>query len=121
MPVARRAGFTLVEVLTSLVLSGLIGLVLVRATTSLQRVARAGEAGAALQLAFDGALGFLAADLSQAGRGSAGEDLVRVAPDSLTYRGIRGAGIACRVDATGVVVPAAACRGCGPRSRGGTA
>jgi prepilin-type N-terminal cleavage/methylation domain-containing protein len=111
MPVARRGGFTLIELLTALVLTGLIGLVLIRAITSLQRVARAGQEGAALQLAFDGGLGFLAADLAHAGRGSAGEDLVRIAPDSLSYRGIRGVGIACQVDPTGVVVPATRLQG----------
>lgn len=105
MPLTRRAGFTLIEVLTSVVLSGLVGLVLVRATLSLQRVARANQAGVTLQLAFDGGLGFLASELAQTGRGSAGDDLLRIAPDSLSYRGIRGVGLACRVDANGVTIP----------------
>ncbi len=105
MPLTRRAGFTLVEVLTALVLSGLIGLVLVRASLTLQRVAQASQEGNALQLAFDGGLGFLAEELAQVGRGSAGEDLQRIAPDSMTYRGIRGVGVACRVSASDVVVP----------------
>lgn len=110
MPMTRRDGFTLVEVLISLVLSGLIGLVFVRATLSLGRLARASQGGAALQLAFDGGLGFLAAELAEVGHGSAGNDLLRVAPDAMSYRGVRGVGIACRVDATGVVVPVARLR-----------
>jgi prepilin-type N-terminal cleavage/methylation domain-containing protein len=105
MPLMRRAGFTLVEMLTALVLCGLVGLVLVRSTLSLQRIARASQEGVALQAALDGGLGFLAVELAEVGRGSAGEDLLRVAPDSLSYRGIRGTGIACRIDAAGVVVP----------------
>lgn len=105
MPLMRRAGFTLVEILTALVLSGLIGLLLVRTTLNLQRVARASQVGASLQFAFDGGFGFLAAELAQVGRDSAAEDLLRIAPDSMSYRGMRGAGIACHVDATGVEIP----------------
>jgi hypothetical protein len=104
MHLTRRDGYSLIEVLTSLVLSGLIGLVLVRATLSLQRVAQASQEGAALQLAFDAGLGFLAAELAQVGHGSAGDDLVRIAPDSMSYRAVRGVGIACRIDATDVFV-----------------
>jgi hypothetical protein len=104
MPLTRRDGFTLAEVMSALVLSGMIGLMLIRLSLSLQRVAHAIQEGTRLQLAFDGGLGFLAEELAQAGHGSAGEDLVRVAPDSMSYRGIRGVGIACRVDANGVVI-----------------
>jgi len=105
MSLRRRAGFTLVEVLIALVLSGLAGVVLIRAVLVLQRVARASNEATALQLAFDGGLGFLETELAQVGRGSAGDDLLRIAPDSMSYRGGRGMGIACRVDATEVVVP----------------
>jgi len=105
VPVTRRAGFTLVEMLTALVLSGLIGLVLLRSTLNLQRMAEASQEGTTLQAAFDGGLGFLAVELAEVGRGSAGGDLLRVAPDSLSYRGVRGSGIACRIDPSAVVIP----------------
>lgn len=105
MPLTRRAGFTLVEMLTALVVSGLIGLALVRSTLALQRIAHASQEGTALQSAFDGGLGFLAMELAEVGRGSAGADLLRVAQDSVSYRGFRGTGIACHFDATGVTIP----------------
>lgn len=105
MPLTRRAGFTLVEMLTALVVSGLVGLVLVRSTLAIQRTAHASEEGMSLQAAFDGGLGFLAMELAEVGRGNGVADLLRVAPDSLSYRGVRGTGIACRIDATGVTIP----------------
>jgi hypothetical protein len=104
MPLTRPGGFALMEMLTGLVLTGLLGLAFVQAALHLQRVARAERDGAALQIAFDGALGFLSSDVAEIGHGSTGDDLLRLAPDSMTYRAVRSASVACRVGATEVVV-----------------
>ncbi len=104
MSLIPRSGFALAEVLVGLVLTGLLGLVLVRSTFHIERVARAERAGAALQIAFDGGLGFLTSELIEAGHGSAGDDLLRIAPDSLSYRAVRGVGIACHVGASEILV-----------------
>ncbi len=105
MSLTRRGGFTLVEMLSALLLCGLVGLALVRSTLAVQRIAHASEESTALQAAFDGGLGFLAQELAEVGRGNAGVDLLRVTPDSVSYRGVRGTGIACRIDAAGVTIP----------------
>lgn len=104
MPLRSRAGSALIDLMVSLVLTGLLGIVLVRASLTAGRMARAELAANALQVAFDGGLGFLAAELAQAGRGADGEDLLRIAPDSLSYRAVRGNGIACRVTPTSVTL-----------------
>ena len=85
MPLRSRAGLALMDLMVSLVLTGLLGIVLVRASLTAGRMARAELAANALQVAFDGGLGFLAAELAQTGRGADGEDLLRIAPDSLRW------------------------------------
>ncbi len=104
MSLNRSAGFSLIELLSALVLTGLLGLVLTRAVVSIERAARAELAENALQLAFDTGLGFLAAELAEAGRGIDGNDLLRLGPDSLSYRAVRGQAVACRVDATSITL-----------------
>jgi hypothetical protein len=102
--VRRAAGFALVDLLAALVVTGLLGLVLVRASLGMGRIVRAQLGNNALHLAFDGGLGFLSAELAEAGLGTDGTDLQRLAADSLSYRAVRGSGLACHITATTVTL-----------------
>lgn len=100
MPVSRRAGVTLPELMIGLVLFGLVGTLLARQALGAERVAREEEARVRLHAALDGGLAFLSADLGDLGPG----DLAMVAAESLRYRATRGHGLTCQLSATEVRV-----------------
>lgn len=95
-----RRGVTLVELTIGLVLSGLIGTVVVRATLHLGRAVGVIQQRAASATALDQGLMYLGAELSEVGPG----DVRRAGADSISYRGYRAAGLACRVTASAVDV-----------------
>lgn len=102
MPVARRGGFTLIEMLIGLVLLSLVGGVAVRLGLSAERSVRLAQAAAHAERSFDTALDFLESELADAGTDGSGSDLIRLGQDSLTWRATRGVGLACQVTATDV-------------------
>jgi len=97
MPMTRRAGFTLIEVLVGLVILSLLGGIMVRLGLSTERSVRLAQAAALQERSFDTALDFLETELADAGTDAAGSDLIRLGPDSLTWRATRGVGLACHV------------------------
>lgn len=100
MPLNRRAGVTLPELMIGLVLFGLVGTLVARQALAAERVARDEEARVRLQAALDGGLAFLSAELGDLGPG----DLAMVAAESLRYRATRGHGLTCQVSAREVRV-----------------
>lgn len=95
MPLSRQDGATLAELMIALVLLGLVGVLLTRQALGAERVAREEESRVRLQVALDGGLAFLAAELTDAGPG----DLAAVAAESLRYRATRGHGLSCQLAA----------------------
>ena len=103
MPLIGRRGASLVEVLIALVLLGMLGGVLVRASLQAERQTRATLDASQLHASFDATLDFLDQDLADvAADDSTGRDLAQIASDSVTWRATRGAGLACRLGLTGV-------------------
>lgn len=90
-----RAGHTLVELVLALLFLGLLGAALARATIALTRSVRSGVAASAVHQALEGGIAFLASELGDAGRDSLANDLLVLGVDSVTYRAIRGASLAC--------------------------
>jgi hypothetical protein len=90
-----RAGHTLLELVLALLFLGLLGPVLVRATLAMTRSVRSGVAASATHQALESGAAFLASELGDAGRDSLASDLLVLGSDSVTYRAIRGAGLAC--------------------------
>ncbi|MDX2122979.1 MAG: hypothetical protein SF070_18210 [Gemmatimonadota bacterium] len=107
MPLSRRAGATLAELVIGLVLFGLVGTLVARQALGAERVAREEEARVRLQAALDAGLAFLSAELADLGPG----DLMMVAAESLRYRATRGHGLTCQVSATEVRVAGATLSG----------
>lgn len=91
-------GFSLAELLAGLVLAGTLGTILARAVLSTSRVFRAHQERAMVETAFDLAAEYLGTELAAIGRG----DLLRAAPESLSFRAVRLVGIACLVTTTEV-------------------
>lgn len=102
MPIASRRGFTLIELLIGMVLLSMLGVVMIQTGLSAERSARLTRAAAQLERSFDTALDFLESELADAGTDTSGTDLLRLGPDSLTWRATRGLGLACQVGATEV-------------------
>jgi len=103
MPLAARRGVALVDLLVALTLFALVGLIMVRATVAAERAVRALQGSASLHAAFDAGIGYLDSELAELGAG-AEPDLFRAAADSLSYRAIRGSGLACVVGPTEVLL-----------------
>jgi prepilin-type N-terminal cleavage/methylation domain-containing protein len=101
MPVGRRRGFALAELLVGLVLLGIVGAVVVRTILSVSRTLRGQQEQAVVESAFDLASDYLAAELGGLSRG----DLVQASREAVTYRAMRLTGLACLVTATEVRVP----------------
>jgi len=98
MRLTDRRGLSLAELLAGLVLVGMLGTILARATLGTSRVFRAHQERATVETAFDLGADYLATELAAVGPG----DLLRAAPDSLSYRAVRLVGVACLVSATEV-------------------
>jgi len=97
----RRSGFTLAETLVALVLLGLTLAVVVRVLIGQHRLAATASERAALQANLRSGLSFLRRELWEV---AAAGDLLAIGPDSLSYRAIRGSGVACAVSSTEVRV-----------------
>jgi hypothetical protein len=100
MPVTGARGFSLVDLLISVVLLGLLATLSVRMLLGLGRILRAGQERAGIETGLDVALGYLGSELVDAGPG----DLQQVAPDSLGYRAPRLTGFTCRITPTEIQV-----------------
>jgi len=93
-----RRGVTLVELVLAMGLLAVLGAVTLRAMLTLSRHATAVSEHAAVQAGVRTGMLLLQTELRELG-GSAGgpPDLLRIAPDSLTYRATRGHGLVCAV------------------------
>lgn len=89
----RQRGFAIAELLTSLIVLGVLGTVVVRTILSVGRALRGQQERAGVESAFDLGTDYLAVELAGAARG----DLVSISPESVTYRAARLAGLACLV------------------------
>lgn len=107
MPLSRR-GFTLAETLVALVLVGAIGAVLFSVLTSGQRLSRGQAERATLQSNVRTGAVLVQAELRElaAGPGTT-TDISAMAPDSITYRAMRGLGFLCEVSTTQVKLASA--------------
>lgn len=97
MSLTGRRAATLPELVVALVLLGLLGALLTRGLLEQSRATRAILARAEVNQTLEQASGWLRAELGEFGRAGAGPDLYRIAPESLSYRAPRGAGLACHV------------------------
>ena len=92
-----RRGFTLVELLVSLVLGGLVATAAVRLFVGTHRLHDAALDRLDLQANVRAGAAMLAAQLREVARGAApAGDLVAIAPTSLAYRAVRGLYRTCR-------------------------
>lgn len=91
----RRGGFTLPDLLIAMALLALIATVAVQMLLGFARTLRGERERANLEGAFDAALGYFAAELSDL----APPDLQRLSRDSMEYRAMRTTGLACLVGA----------------------
>ncbi|HXG43567.1 MAG TPA: hypothetical protein VNJ71_02300 [Gemmatimonadales bacterium] len=94
---SRRTGAILADALVALVLLGILGLVGVRLLVSGERLARTVLEHGARAAALHGGAAFLRRELEGLGRDSGGSDLLALGSDSVTYRAMRLAGLACTV------------------------
>jgi hypothetical protein len=97
-------GAVLADLLAALVLLGLLGVIAVRALVQQERVARAVLSRDQAELSLGAGLGFVRHELAELGRDTGSNDLTLVASDSLEYRAMRYAGLACEVSATQVLL-----------------
>lgn len=96
MPSIRR-GFTLIEMLIALVLLAIVGEVLVRLLTGSQRVSRAQSQQVVLQSNVRAGALLVPNELREVSVGGPNPDLLVMGRDSITYRALRSAGVACAV------------------------
>ena len=97
-------GFSLIELLVAMVVAGIVALagwrVMIRATTG----ASARHAGIAREATLRTSALFLAHELRGLGSRNDTADLLAFAPESLTYRATRGAGVVCGSSVGGILV-----------------
>ena len=101
MPIASRnarGGFTLVELMISLVLLGIVGGVLASMLVNMQRGSRAQSQRVTLQGNLRAGMALLPAEL----RELSPADLVTTLADQVVYRAMRSTGVACAVSANQV-------------------
>ncbi|HXE58143.1 MAG TPA: prepilin-type N-terminal cleavage/methylation domain-containing protein [Gemmatimonadales bacterium] len=98
MPVGRgpRSGFTLVELLITLVLLLLVGGITYQVIITQQRVSRRQAEQVALQANIRTGALVLPNELRELGHGASGTDLLAMHADSITYRAMRAVALACR-------------------------
>jgi prepilin-type N-terminal cleavage/methylation domain-containing protein len=99
----HHRGFTLVEVLISLVLTGLVLGLLYDLLTTQQRTASGQAQRAAVEATLRASIRLLGYELSEASA-AADPDFLSIAPESVTYRAMRGTGVACEVTASSVAI-----------------
>jgi prepilin-type N-terminal cleavage/methylation domain-containing protein len=88
-------GFTLVEVLVSLVLTVLVAAIGLRIFLRQHWTGVAQSETAAVQSALRGGILFLTTELRELGGAPGDPDILMFAPESLTYRAMRGSGVSC--------------------------
>lgn len=93
MLLGRQKGFALAELLTSLILLGVLGTVVVRTLLSVGRAVRGQLERAGVESAFDLGTDYLGVELA----GVAAGDLTGISRESVTYRVVRMVGLACLV------------------------
>lgn len=100
----ERRGFSLIELLMTMVVAGIVALagwrILSRATSG----ASSRHAGIAREAALRTSALFLAHELRGLGSRNDTTDLLAFAPESLTYRAARSAGVVCGFGAGGILV-----------------
>jgi prepilin-type N-terminal cleavage/methylation domain-containing protein len=100
-------GFTLVEVLVSLVLTVLVAAIGLRVFLRQHWSGVAQSETAAVQSALRGGILFLTTELRELGGSPGDPDILVFAPESLTYRAMRGSGLSCsRTQGAVLVAPA---------------
>ena len=105
MPVTKRAGFTLVELLMGLIIMGIVATVLTRVFISQQRLTVAQVEQASLQANVRTGTLILANELRELAAGvSGGADIKSFRADSLSYRAMRSFAISCQIGASSVRV-----------------
>lgn len=102
-----RKGFTLVEVLVGLVLMVLVALIGMRVFLLQHWTGVAQGETAAVQAALRAGSLFLATELRELGGSPGDPDILVFAPESLTYRAMRGVGLSCARTAGSILVDAA--------------
>lgn len=103
MPIASRStrgGFTLVELMISLVLLGIVGAVMASMLVNMQRGSRAQSQRVTLQGNLRAGMALLPAEL----RELSPADLVTTLADQVVYRAMRSTGVACAVTANTVTL-----------------
>lgn len=100
----RRAGFSLAELLVAMALGATVGGLVLRLLVEQRRVGRAHAERAAAQATLRAGLVFLQSELREAGGDAAGPDILALAPESLTYRAMRGGGVVCGLTASVVTL-----------------
>ena len=104
MPVSR--GFTLVEVLISLVLMLLLAAVGLRFFLLQHWTGISQTEATAVQVALRAGSLFLSAELRELGGTPGDPDIVAFGSDSVSYRAMRGAGVSCARSATAILIDA---------------
>jgi prepilin-type N-terminal cleavage/methylation domain-containing protein len=102
VPLTRRRGVTLTELVVSLALLGLAGSVITRTLLQQRRSARSALDLADARRTVHETTAWLSAELRPLGRGDSSADLIRLAPESLSYRAFRSGALACSVSASEV-------------------
>lgn len=95
MSLTLRRGFTLIEVMLGLVLTGLVGAIALRLLLRQHWTGVAHSETAALQNSLRAGVLFLATELRELGGAPGDADILLFAPESLTYRAMRGSGRGC--------------------------
>jgi prepilin-type N-terminal cleavage/methylation domain-containing protein len=106
MHTARR-GFTLIEMLIALVLLAIVAEVLVRLLTASQRVSRAQSQQVVLQSNVRAGALLVPNELRELSVGGSDPDLLVLGRDSITYRAMRSAGVACAATPVRITLRAA--------------
>ncbi|MEO8295442.1 MAG: prepilin-type N-terminal cleavage/methylation domain-containing protein [Gemmatimonadota bacterium] len=92
-----RRGFSLVEMMVSVILLCLVAGIAIRVLLRLNWSSTAAGERGALQASLRGGALYLTGELRELGGTPLDPDILVFAPESLTYRAMRGSGVACRI------------------------
>jgi prepilin-type N-terminal cleavage/methylation domain-containing protein len=106
-----RRGFSLVEMLVGIILLGIVGLIALQTLLHLNWSATAAGERGALQASLRGGALYLLGELRELGGTPGDPDIIAFAPESLTYRAMRGAGVACTITGGSVGIETASLTG----------
>lgn len=102
MPLKSRQGITLIDLLLALVVTALLGIAISRLLVGQRRGATALQARDDARRTMDQTAAWITSELIEVGKGDSAPDLLRIAPESVTYRAWRMGGITCLVSGTEV-------------------